>query len=84
MELSSVGAIKECTVCGLGFSFLPRVSVAADLASGRLQELSWTGPSLNVYTLLIHHRDKWMSPALRAFLTLCHALPQKAKAEKQQ
>ncbi|MDF2875245.1 MAG: hypothetical protein K0R22_1928 [Sporomusa sp.] len=26
MELSSIGAIKQCTICGLGAAILPRIA----------------------------------------------------------
>ncbi len=71
MELSSVGAIKECTSCGLGVTVLPRISVMDDLKRGKLVELNWQGPSFNVHTQLVYHRQKWLSPVIESFLTLC-------------
>jgi DNA-binding transcriptional LysR family regulator len=73
IELSSVGAIKQCTVCGLGATFLPRVAVSDDLASGKLIELAWTGPSFDVKTQLLYHQEKWLTPPMKAFLELCCA-----------
>lgn len=72
MELSSVGAIKECTICGLGISILPRISVKDELERRKLVELDWTGPAFTVKTQLIYHHEKWITPALRAFLELCN------------
>lgn len=74
MELTSVGAIKECTVCGLGVAILPRIAVSDDLTRGRLIELNWNGPRFDVKTQLIYHEDKWISPAVRAFLSLSEHL----------
>lgn len=71
MELSSVGAIKQCVACGLGIAILPRIAVQEDLDRGKLVELRWSKLKLNVKTQLIHHRDKWLSPAMNAFLELC-------------
>lgn len=71
MELSSVGAIKQCTSCGLGVTILPKISVRDDLASGKLVELNWTGPSFEVKTQLIYHQEKWITPPMKAFLDLC-------------
>ncbi len=70
MELSSVGAIKECTSCGLGIAFLPCVSVQNELAAGKLVALDWAGPTIDVKTLLVYHREKWLTAAMRAFLAL--------------
>ncbi|HWR45153.1 LysR family transcriptional regulator [Sporomusa sp.] len=71
MELSSVGAIKQCTSCGLGVTILPKISVSDDLASGKLVELNWTGPKFEVKTQLIYHQEKWITPPMKAFLNLC-------------
>lgn len=72
MELSSVGAIKECTICGLGISILPQIAIKDELARGKLVKLDWAGPSFAVKTQLIYHHEKWLTPALRAFLELCN------------
>ncbi|MPN49400.1 HTH-type transcriptional regulator GltR [bioreactor metagenome] len=74
MELTSIGAIKECTACGLGIAVLPKIAVQDELKRGKLIELNWTGPKFDVKTQLIHHQDKWLSPAVRAFLTLAEHL----------
>ncbi|HML35081.1 LysR family transcriptional regulator [Sporomusa sphaeroides] len=74
MELSSVGAIKECTACGLGIAILPKIAVHDELLRKKLIELNWLGPPLDVKTQLIYHRDKWLSPAIQAFLELCETM----------
>lgn len=74
MEFSSVGAIKECTICGLGAAILPKIAVKDELERGKLVELDWDGPLLDVKTQLIYHHEKWITPALRAFLELCNPL----------
>ncbi|MDU2064169.1 MAG: LysR family transcriptional regulator [Sporomusaceae bacterium] len=73
MELSSMGAIKECTSCGLGVAFLPEVSVKQEIADKKLVALPWNGPAFNVNTILLYHQEKWLTPALRAFLALCQS-----------
>jgi len=74
MEFSSVGAIKECTICGLGAAILPKITVKDELERGRLVEIDWNGPHLDVKTQLIYHHEKWITPALRAFLELCNSI----------
>ncbi|MBP2628021.1 MAG: transcriptional regulator, LysR family [Firmicutes bacterium] len=76
MELSSVGAIKECTICGLGIAILPKIAVKDESERGKLIELDWAGPSFDVKTQLIYHHEKWITPALRAFLELCSSMKQ--------
>ena len=73
MELSSIGAIKECTSLGLGIAFLPAIAVQPELAQRKLVELPWTGPQLQVKTQLIFHQEKWLTAAMRAFLEFCLA-----------
>ena len=71
MELSSIGARKECAICGLGVTILPRIAAKEDLQQGKLIELDWQGPSFDVKTQVIWHQEKWLSPAVNAFLKLC-------------
>ena len=71
MELSSIGAIKECTSCGLGVAILPKISVKHELEKGKLRELNWSGPKIDVKTQLIYHHEKWLTAPMRAFLDLC-------------
>lgn len=68
MEFASVEAIKQCVIAGMGISLLPRVTVAAELEQGQLVALPWAGPRFRVVTHVAWHKDKWVSPAMRAFL----------------
>lgn len=70
MEFGSIEAIKQCVMAGMGITILPAVTVAAEVAQGRLAALPWTGPEYTIATQLAWHKDKWLSPALRAFLDL--------------
>lgn len=70
LEFTSLGAIKECVMIGLGVSIIPRIAVNQEIADGRLVDFSWEGPRLGVKTQLLYHREKWISPALQAFLDL--------------
>lgn len=74
MELSSVGAITECTACGLGVAVLPKIAVTDELRRKKLIELPWQGPAFAIKTQLIYHKEKWLSPAIRVFLDLCQSL----------
>lgn len=70
MEFHSVEAIKQCVMAGIGISLLPAVAVATELRQGRLIALPWRGPELQVVTQMIRHKNKWLSPALRTFLSV--------------
>ena len=68
MEFHSVEAIKQCAMAGLGVAFLPQIVIAQELADGRLQPLNWAGEPFHMLTQISWHKDKWLSPAMRAFL----------------
>jgi DNA-binding transcriptional LysR family regulator len=70
LEFSSVEAIKQCTMAGMGIAFLPAVTVAAEVAQGRLSVLNWEGHNFQVFTQVMWHKEKWISPAIGAFLDM--------------
>lgn len=70
MGLSSNEAIKRFVCDGWGVGYLPYIVVAKELNDGQLLALPWQGPALNIKAQLVYHRDKWLSPALKAFLDL--------------
>ena len=74
METDSIQAIKQMTISGLGITMLPRIAVVEELKNGDLQELNWQGPGLQMITKCIYHKDKWISPALKAFLNMSRKL----------
>jgi DNA-binding transcriptional LysR family regulator len=55
---------------GMGVAVLPAIDVAGEAQSGRIAVLSWAGPELQVVTQMVRHKDKWLSPALQAFLMI--------------
>lgn len=69
-EFSSVEAIKHCLAAGMGIGLLPEIVVAAELKSRKLKALNWQGPSLDIATHIIWHKDRWMSPSMEAFLSV--------------
>ena len=70
LELGSVESTKKCVISGLGVTLLPRITVAQEIAAGQLTDLHWNGPDFDIYTQMIYHKDKWISPALTAMLGL--------------
>jgi DNA-binding transcriptional LysR family regulator len=69
-EFSTVEALKQCAALGMGVALLPEIVVADELKRGKLAALAWTGPQLDIATHLVWHKDKWISPAVRAFIAL--------------
>jgi DNA-binding transcriptional LysR family regulator len=69
-EFSSVEALKQCVTLGMGLGLLPAIVVARELRQNRLKALRWAGPSLDIVTHILWHKDKWISPAMAAFMEL--------------
>ena len=69
-EFSSVEAMKQCVRVGMGLALLPAIVVARELRQQSFRALHWAGPSLDIETHVLWHKDKWVSPAMSAFLEL--------------
>ena len=69
-EFSSVEALKQCVTLGMGLGLLPAIVVAHELRQDHLKALHWAGPSLDIVTHIRWHKDKWISPAMAAFMDL--------------
>ena len=74
LEFCSVGAIKKCVSIGLGLSIIPLISVEQEIKNGELISFDWNGPKIDVKIQLIYHKEKWLSPALKAFIKLSRKL----------
>lgn len=74
LETGSVQAIKQFTMSGLGITLLPKVAVEEEIAKGRLVALNWEGPDFGIVSQVLYHKDKWLSPALKAFLKLAKGM----------
>ena len=68
IEFNGVEAIKQCVMAGVGVTILPEITVAEDISQGRLAALSWAEGELEIATLMIWYRDRWLSPTLSAFM----------------
>jgi len=69
-EFDSIEAIKQFAQSGLGIALLPSAAAEKELVAGSLIDLKLTGDRIDMYTQLIYHRDKWISPSLAALLDL--------------
>lgn len=67
LESGSNQAIKQLTMSGMGITFLPRIAVEDELKHNELVALNWAGPDFHIMTQLVYHKDKWVSPAIKAF-----------------
>ncbi len=70
MEFSSVETIKQCAALGMGLACLPGLVLEEELRTGKLAVIPWSGSTLTMKTIVAWHKDKWLSPAMIAFLSL--------------
>ncbi len=70
LETGSVEVIKKYIQYGMGISYLPLYAVAEDAEKGRLRVKQHDSP-VEFYTQAVCHKNKWLSPAVQAFLDLC-------------
>jgi DNA-binding transcriptional LysR family regulator len=68
IEINSVETLIRCVMKGIGITVLPGMIVAGHIAAGQLAQLSLFDGHLETAILMITHKDKWISPALRAFM----------------
>ncbi|WP_428567007.1 MAG: LysR family transcriptional regulator [Solidesulfovibrio sp. DCME] len=73
LEFSSAASLRGCLRDGTGISILPTSAVREDLAAGHLAVLPLESPALEVAVLMLHHKNKWLSPPLAAFMALMRA-----------
>lgn len=68
IEFGSIETIKQCVTTGLGLAILPQMAVEKELSLGLLAVLRWKPPIDSIYTHIVWHKDKQMTPPLQAFI----------------
>ena len=53
-----------------GISLLPRFAVAEPASRGDLRILEVSDFRLTMYRQMFYHKDKWLTPQMKAFITL--------------
>ncbi|ASA20532.1 LysR family transcriptional regulator [Paenibacillus donghaensis] len=70
LEFNSAEAIKQCAKMGMGIAILPEMAVAAEVNRGELIPLPWDLTAVSFATQMFWHEEKWISPAIDAFINL--------------
>ncbi|MEH7236666.1 LysR family transcriptional regulator [Bacillus sp. JJ1562] len=75
MELWSIEAIKRSVMSGLGIAYLPLMTVQDEIKEGKLKTIPCEAELKPIYSQVVYHKNKWVSPALSSFIdiTLKHA-----------
>lgn len=74
LDFTSVEAIKQCVRSGMGLAVLPAVAIAREVAAGEIVVLNWADMPISVTVQLSHHKDKWISPAVQAFMAMAREM----------
>ncbi|MBP3041050.1 LysR family transcriptional regulator [Bacillaceae bacterium Marseille-Q3522] len=80
-EFAGVEAMKQCVIAGLGIAVLPEMTVKKEVEEGTIKVLPWQESQLYVHAHLVRHKDKWLSPALAAFMELTREFLKEKKAD---
>ena len=70
LELGSVEMIRTLVEKGIGISFLPCYAVKDSIKNGTLVKIDVSENQIEVWRQLIYHKNKWVSPAMRAMIKL--------------
>lgn len=71
VECDSVAAAISMVCAGLGVTILPLMAVREHLAAGMLRRLPLSGGPFETAVFMLWHKDKWISPCLHEFMTVC-------------
>lgn len=69
-EFDSIEAIKQFVLSGLGIALLPYAAVERELSAGTMVDLRLIEPKIEMYTQIVYHKNKWLSPTLLSLLDL--------------
>ena len=70
LELGSASLLCQMVEHDMGLSFLPEYIVQNALAAGTLSRLNVPACRVEMRRQLFYHKDKWLTPQMKAFITL--------------
>lgn len=74
IELGCPEAVRSVVAGGVGFSYMSDLAVASELRRKKLKRLAVNGLRLKRVIYGIRHKDKTVSPTMRAFLAMTDAM----------
>ncbi len=74
VELSSLGALLGCVSAGSGVALLPLALAQREQKAGRLSILEWEEKGQKVTRMMLHHKEKSLSPPLQGFMVIARKL----------
>lgn len=70
LEIGNTNLIKQLVRQNMGLAFLPHFTVREDIENGSLIQLPVTDCPVKIWRQLIHHKSKWVTPAMQAMFTI--------------
>jgi DNA-binding transcriptional LysR family regulator len=70
LEFSSMEAMKQCVVSGLGISLMPYISVESLLREEKMKVVESSCENPIFYAQISYHKNKWLSKAHKKFLEM--------------
>ncbi len=70
MEFNSLETIKQCILQNFGITLIPELAVRQEIKRKKLVVLPWPEEEMETCILMIHHKDKWISPVLKKFMDI--------------
>jgi DNA-binding transcriptional LysR family regulator len=74
LEFNSLEMLKACLKTSAGVTVIPEITVRNELDGKELAPVNWTENYIESAVLMIWHRDKWLSPALAAFMDTARSI----------
>ena len=71
---NNIEAIKQAVKANLGLAVVSRISIQDEVNRGLIKELPIQGLTLKRLFNLVHHRQKFFTPAMTTFVDLCTSL----------
>ncbi|MFQ3544811.1 LysR family transcriptional regulator [Halobacillus rhizosphaerae] len=68
ISFTSLEAIKQCVIDGLGVAVLPELTVSKEINDGTLSALSFDTEEMNLLIQIIFLKKKWLSPVIKQFM----------------
>lgn len=70
LEIGSIETIKTFVKNNLGITLLPAMTAQNELDKGELVKLDLVGCEFNIMTQVLYHKNKWLTPAMNAFIDM--------------
>ena len=74
LETTNKSILKQFAQNGLGVAFIPDMTAMDEGREGSLVRLPWKGSDFPIYSQLFVHKDKHLSPAIKAFTDMVKSI----------